>query len=95
MSSSDESSDGDDDIAVHPPVQIIYGVLDDWSSCLTLNHLLLIGKYFLYTNASDDKRPQFADFITLVHYKIDIERYIAIMTNNSSAFVKKWAKFLT
>ena len=42
-----------------------------------------------------DKRPQFADFITLVHDKIDIEKYIAIMTNNSSAFVKKWAKFLT
>ena len=75
--------------------EIIYGVLDNWSSCLTLNHLILIGKYFLYTNALDDKRPHFADFITLVHDKIDIEKYIAIMTNNSSAFVKKWAKFLT
>ena len=75
--------------------EIIYGVLDDWSPCLTLNHLILIGKYFLYSNALDDKRPQFADFITLVHDKIDIEKYIAIMTNNSSAFVKKWAKFLT
>ena len=73
--------------------EIIYGVLDDWSSCLTLNHLILIGKYFLYTNALYDKRPQFADFITLVHDKIDIEKYIAIMTINSSAFVKKWAKF--
>ena len=69
--------------------EIIYGVLDDWSSCLTLNHLILIGKYFLYTNALDDKRPQFADCITLVQDKIDIEKYIAIMTNNSSAFVKK------
>ena len=75
--------------------EIIYTVLDDWSSCLTLNHLILVGKYFLYTNALDDKRPQFADFITLVHDKIDIKKYIAIMTNNSSAFVKKWAKFVT
>ena len=75
--------------------EIIYGVLDDWSFCLTLNHLILIGKYFLYTNALDDKRPQFAVFITLVQDKIDIEKYIAIMTNNSSAFVKKWSKFLT
>ena len=24
--------------------EIMYGVLDDWSSCLTLNHLILIGK---------------------------------------------------
>ena len=28
--------------------EIIYGVLDNWSSCLTLNHLILIGKYSLY-----------------------------------------------
>ena len=68
--------------------EIIYGVLDDWSSCLILNHLILIRKCFLYTNALDDKRPQFADFITLVQGKIGIEKYIAIMTNNSSAFVK-------
>ena len=34
----------------------MYGVLDDWLSCLTLNHLILIGKYFLYTNALDDKK---------------------------------------
>ena len=56
---------------------------------------MLIGKYLLYTNALDDKRPQFADFVTLIHDKIDIEKYIAIMTNNSSAFVQKGAKFLT
>ena len=28
--------------------EIIYGVLTNWSSCSTLNHLILIGKYFLY-----------------------------------------------
>ena len=75
--------------------EIIYGVFDDWSSCLTLNHLILIRKYFLYTNALYDKRPQFADFITLVQDKIDIENYIALMTNNCPAFAKKRSNFLT
>ena len=75
--------------------EIIYGVFDDWSSCLTLNHSILIQKYFLYTNTLDDKRPQFADFITLVQDKIDIEKYIARMKKNSSAFTKKWSNFLT
>ena len=45
--------------------EILYGVFDDWSSRLTLNYLILIGKYFLYTNALDGKRPQFADFVIL------------------------------
>jgi len=36
------------------------------SSGLTLNHLIIIGKYFLYINAvQDEKRPQFTDFVTL------------------------------
>ena len=29
----------------------MYGVLNNWSSCSTLNHLILIGKYFLYRKA--------------------------------------------
>ena len=31
--------------------EVMYGVLNDWSSCSTLNHLIIIGKYFLYSNA--------------------------------------------
>ena len=30
--------------------EIIYGVLTNWSSCSTLNHLILIGKYFSIAN---------------------------------------------
>ena len=27
--------------------EVIYGVLNDWSSCSTLNHLIIIAKYFI------------------------------------------------
>ena len=74
--------------------EILYGVFDDWSSCLTLNHFILIGKYFLYTNALDDKRCQFADFFIFAQDKIEIKKFIAIMTDNRSAFVKKWSHFI-
>ena len=30
---------------------VMYGVLNDWSSCSTLNHLIIIGKYYLYCKA--------------------------------------------
>ena len=52
--------------------EILYGVLRHTSSCLTLNHLIIIGKYFLYTNrVHDEKRPQFTDFVTLVYEKLN------------------------
>ena len=50
--------------------RIIYGVLRYALSSLTLNHLIIIGIYFLYSNAvHDEKRPQFTDFVTLVNEK--------------------------
>ena len=62
--------------------KIIYGVLKCTSSGLTLNHLIIIGKYFLYINAvQDEKRPQFTDFVTLASEKIELGKYIAITTN--------------
>ena len=73
--------------------EIIYGVLKYTSSSLTLNHSIIIGKYFLYINAvHDEKRPQFTDFVTLVNEKM--ENYIAITTDKQHSFNKKWSNFL-
>ena len=75
--------------------KIIYGVLRYTSSCSTLNHLIIIGKYFLYINrVHDEKRPQFTDFVTLVNEKIELEKYIAITTNKLLSFTKKWSNFV-
>ena len=55
--------------------EIIYGVLRYTSSSLTLNHLIIIGKYFLYINAvHDEKRPQFTDFVTLANDKMHFRK---------------------
>ena len=75
--------------------EIIYGVLRYTSSSLTLNHLIIIGKYFLYINAvHDEKRPQFTDFVTLVNEKTELEKYTAITINKLPSFNKKWSNFL-
>ena len=73
---------------------IMYGVLNGWPSCSTLNHLILIGKYFLYYKALNKVKFQFADFVNLVHDKIGIERHIALMSNNNKAFLKMWSNFV-
>ena len=70
--------------------EIVYGVLKNISSCLTLNHLIIIGKYFLYINrVHDEKRRQFTNFITLINEKIELEKYIAVTTNRLLSFHKK------
>ena len=74
--------------------EIIYGVLHNFTSCLTLNHLILLGKHFLYKSALNEARYKFADFIALVKEKIDLERYIATQSNKICSFTKKWNHFL-
>ena len=61
--------------------EIIYGILTNWSSCSILNHLILIGKYFLYCKSLNSVKFQFADFLNLVYDKIEIERNVASLSN--------------
>ena len=57
-------------------------------------YLIITGKYFLYTNAINKKMFQFADYINLVCDKIEIEKYISVVTNTPTIFVKKWCRFI-
>ena len=74
--------------------EILYGVLNGSSSCSILNHLILIGKYFLYCKALNNIKFQFADFTNLVYDKIETEHYIAIMSNKYNTFFEKWSNFI-
>ena len=50
-----------------PKNEIIYGVLNNWSSCSTLNPLILIGKYFLYRKglkSMDSRRGWIGNLLT-------------------------------
>ena len=75
--------------------EIVYGVLNGWSSSSILNHLILIGKYFLYRNALEENiKFQFADYVNFVYEKLRVEKCISVMTNTQTAFVEKWHRFL-
>ena len=74
--------------------EIMYGILNNWSSCSALNHLILIGKYLIYCKAINRVNFIFANFKALLHQKIETEKYIAFSSNKCSTFYKKWARFL-
>ena len=49
----------------------------------------------MYSNALEENiKFQFADYVNSVHEKLRVEKYISVMTNTQTAFVKKWHRFL-
>ena len=74
--------------------EIIYGVLKDSPPSQALNHLILIGKYVLFVSANNNTKYQFADFVITVREKLNLEKYIAIRTNNVNRFTTKWKNFI-
>ena len=75
--------------------EIMYGVLTNWSSCSTIDHLILIGKY-LYCKSLNSAKFQFTDFLNLIYDKVEIERNIASISNKQKLyiFLKKWSSFI-
>ena len=76
-------------------LEVMYGVLHCCNNSLALNHLIILGKYFLYVNALNATICQFVDFVTLVRDKIKLEKYIAVTSNREKEFLKKWNFFMS
>jgi len=55
----------------------------------------MLGKYFLYINALNNTVFVFSDFISLMQYKIEIEKYIDATLNGEREFQQKWKFPLT
>ena len=69
--------------------EILFGITCSCTHRLTLNHLIMLGKYFLYINALNNTKFVFNDFISLVHDKIETGKYIAV-TMNDERLVRCW-----
>ena len=75
-------------------LEVMFGIIRCHSYCLVLNHLIILGKYFLYVNALNTITYQFDDFVSLVREKINLEKYIAVTRNKEKEFRNKWKFFL-
>ena len=74
---------------------VLYGVIrQPISPCLALSHLIILGKYFLYTNTLNKNESLFVDFTSSVREKIKLERYMAVISGSQKDFIKKWNTFL-
>ena len=76
--------------------EIMFGIINNDSKfCLTLNHLVIVGKYFLYVKALNSKFYTFNEFVSLALNKISLEKYISCMTGCEKEFRTKWSVFLS
>jgi len=74
--------------------EIMFGIINNDSKfCLALNHLVIIGKYFLYVKALNGKCYIFNEFVSLARDKIKIEKYISCITSCEKEFRTKWSVF--
>ena len=74
--------------------EIMFGIIDNDSKfCLALNHLVIIGKYFLYVKALNSKFYIFNEFVSLARDKIRLEKYISCTTSCEKEFRTKWSVF--
>ena len=76
-------------------LDVLFGITRSCMHRLALNHLILLGKYFLYANALNSIKHVFNDFVALVHEKMEIEKYIAATSNDEKNFGQKWKFLLT
>ena len=76
------------------PQDVIYGIIRQLNPpCLALNHLIILGKYFLYVNALNTEKSTLIDFKRLVPNKIELEKYIAVTSGQQKLFFAKWQNF--
>ena len=75
--------------------EVLFGITRPRTHRLTLDYLIMLGKYFLYINALNNTTFVFSDFISLVQDKMEIEKYIAATLNGEREFQRKWKFFLT
>ena len=72
----------------------MFGIIDnDFKFCLALNHLVIIGNYFLYVKALNGKFYILNEFVFLARDKISLEKYISCSTSREKDFRTQWAVF--
>ena len=76
-------------------LDVMFGIIRCHTHCLALNHLIILGKYFIYVNALNTIKFQFQDFVSLVREKMKLEKYIAATSDKEKVFNNKLHFFIS
>ena len=71
---------------------IIFGKFDVGDDFLLVNHILLLGKYYIYSQKCQKGMPSLQGFIARTRRVYNIELYIARKTGTLNKHLSKWEK---
>ena len=71
---------------------IIFGKFDFEDDFLLVNHILLLGKYYIYSQKCQKGKPSLQGFIARTRRVYNIELYIARKTGTLNKHLSKWEK---
>ena len=70
-----------------------YGIFEESEDFLLINHVMLLGKYYIYVRKCLGRLPSFRGFIARIRRVYNyIEPQIARKRNKLAAHFKKWEK---
>ena len=73
---------------------LIFGKFDSVDDFIIINHMLLLGKYYIYSMRCQKKLPNLSGFIARTRHIYNIELYIAREKNKLDKHLKKWEKLI-
>ena len=72
--------------------EILYGIIQNNSIEIILNHIIPIAKYHIYCNATTNAHLVFATFLERLKNTIETRKYIAYTSHASEEFSKSGAE---
>ena len=73
---------------------IMFGNIDVGDDFLLVNHILLLGKYYIYSQKCQKSMPSLQGFIARTRRVYNIELYIARKRSTLNKHLGKWEKFI-
>ena len=71
---------------------LIFGKFDVKEDVILINHILLLGKYYIYSRKCQHSKPSLRGFIARIERIFNIELYIARKRDKLPLHYKKWEK---
>ena len=81
-------------IEILKETDLIFGKFDSVDDFIIINHMLLLGKYYIYSMRYQKNLPNLSGFIARTRHTYNIELYIARENNKLDKHLKKWEKLI-
>ena len=76
-------------------VDLIFGKFDIQDDFTLINHILLLGKYYIYSRKCQNAKPSLKGFIAKTKRVYSIELHIARKRDELTYHLKKWKKLIS